>query len=146
MIAQRLSGDIRWVVVGSPAYLAKHGIPTHPHDLRAHQCLRIRLGDDSIYQWEFEKAGEDVAIDAPGAITFDETQFALSLVTRGAGLAYLPEASVSSLVANHELQIVLADWAPLGPGFHIYYSGRRQLPTALRLLIDLIKDMAPLGH
>jgi hypothetical protein len=33
----------------------------------------------------------------------------------------------------------------MGPGFHIYYPGRRQLPTGLRLLIDLIREMQPLG-
>jgi DNA-binding transcriptional LysR family regulator len=145
MIAQRLSRDIRWVVVGSAAYLEKHGTPRHPHDLLEHNCLRIRLGDDSIYQWEFEKDGEELGIDVPGAITFDETQFGLSLVSGGAGLAYLPEPSAASLVAGGELQIVLDDWAPFGAGFHIYYSGRRQLPTALRLLIELIREMCPLG-
>ncbi|UZK67759.1 LysR family transcriptional regulator [Sphingomonas sp. M1-B02] len=145
MIAQRLSPDIRWVVVASPAYLEKHGTPVHPRDLLEHRCLRIRLGDDSIYQWEFEKKAEELAIDAPGAITFDETQFALSLVRGGAGLAYLPEPSVASLVAGGELRTVLADWASIGPGFHIYYSGRRQLPTALRLLVELIREMRPLG-
>ena len=92
MVAQRLSGDIRWVVVGSPAYFDRHGVPSHPSDLHAHRCLRIRLGDDSIYHWEFEKDGEDVAIDVPGAITIDETQFALALVAgRGCG-GLLPAA------------------------------------------------------
>ena len=145
LIAQRLSGDIRWVVVGSPAYLEKHGTPRHPSDLLDHQCLRIRLGDGSIYDWEFEKAGEALAIAAPGAITFDQTQFGLNLIAGGLGLAYLPEPCVKPLVDGGDLRIVLDDWAPLGPAFHIYYSGRRQLPTALRLLVDLIREMRPLG-
>jgi hypothetical protein len=34
----------------------------------------------------------------------------------------------------------------MGSGFHIYYSGRRQLPTGLRLLIDLIREIRPLGQ
>lgn len=145
MIAQRLSPDIRWVVVGAPIYLEKHGTPTHPSQLVEHRCLRIRLGDGSIYHWEFDKDDETVALDVPGAITFDETQFGLSLARRGAALAYLPEPLVVSLVETGELQTVLADWTSPGPGFHIYYSGRRQLPTALRLLIDLIREMRPLG-
>lgn len=144
MIAQRLSPDIRWVVVGSDAYLEKHGTPMEPRDLLEHRCLRVRLGDDSIYRWEFEKDGREVVIDVPGAITIDETQFGLSLVRGGAGLAYLPKPCVTSLIDDGELRIVLEDWAPLGPGFHIYYSGRRQLPTALRLLTDLIREMHPL--
>ena len=145
MVAQRLSPDIRWVVVGSDAYLEKHGTPVHPNDLLEHHCLRIRLGDESIYRWEFEKDGQELAIDVPGAITFDQTQFGLSLIMRGAGLAYLPEPTLAPFVDSGALRIVLADWAPLGPGFHIYYSGRRQLPTALRLLVELVREMRPLG-
>src|ERR1700712_6016942 len=38
MVAQRLSGEIRWVVVGSPSYLERHGVPAHPRDLTEHRC------------------------------------------------------------------------------------------------------------
>jgi DNA-binding transcriptional LysR family regulator len=145
MVAQRLSGDIRWVVVGSPAYLDRHGAPSHPRDLSEHRCLRLRLGDESIYHWEFEKDGEEIAIDVPGAITLDQTQFALDLAAAGTALAYLPEPSVMPLVKQGRLRPVLGEWASMGPGFHIYYPGRRQLPTGLRLLIDLIRELQPLG-
>lgn len=144
MIAQALSGPIRWVVVGSPAYLACFGVPDHPHALVDHRCLGFRLGDDSIYRWEFEKDGEVLAVDAPGPITLDGTDFALGLAVGGAGLAYVPEPCAAPLVARDALRVVLADWAPMGPGFHVYYSGRRQLPTGLRLLIDLIRELRPL--
>ena len=100
MIAQRLSGPVRWVVVGSPDYLECRGIPTHPHDLLQHRCLRIRLGDDTIYHWEFERGDEEVAVDPPGPITFDETQFALELINGGAGLAYLPAPCAAPLIAQ----------------------------------------------
>lgn len=145
MIAQRLSADIRWVVVGAPSYLERYGVPHHPRDLLAHQCLRVRLGDDSIYRWEFDKDGEEIAFNVPGAITIDDAHFALSLTIRGAALAYLPEPFVAPLIERGELRLVLEDWASMGSGFHIYYSGRRQVPTGLRLLIDLIREMRPLG-
>jgi DNA-binding transcriptional LysR family regulator len=145
MVAQRLSRDIRWVVVGSPDYLDRHGVPSHPSSLSEHRCLRLRLGDESIYHWEFEKDGEEIAIDVPGAITLDQTQFALDLAAAGTALAYLPEPSVGPLVEQGRLRPVLNEWASIGPGFHIYYPGRRQLPTGLRLLIDLIRELQPLG-
>jgi DNA-binding transcriptional LysR family regulator len=145
MIAQRLSSDIRWVAVASPAYLERFGIPEHPSDLLSHRCLRIRLGNDRLYDWEFEKHGEALALDVPGPITIDDTQFALDLASGGAALGYFPEPRVAPRIARGELRIVLEDWAPLGPGFHIYYSGRRQLPTGLRLLIDFIREKRPLG-
>ena len=145
MVAQRLSADLRWVVVGAPFYLDRRGTPDHPRDLLAHPCLRIRLGDERLYRWEFERAGEQFALDVPGAVTIDNTQFAISLAAAGGGLAYLPEPCISPLVARGELRVVLPDWAPIGAGFHIYYPGRSQLPTGLRLLIDLIREMRPLG-
>jgi DNA-binding transcriptional LysR family regulator len=40
---------------------------------------------------------------------------------------------------------VLEEWASMGPGFHIYYPERQQLPTGHRLLIDLIRELQPLG-
>jgi len=145
MIAQRLSGDIRWVVVASAAYLGRHGEPTHPRDLAAHRCLRFRLGDDSVYNWEFERGDEEIAVAAPGSIMIDSTAFALSLAAQGAGLAYVPEPCVRDAVARGDLRTVLDDWSPVGPGFHIYYPGRRQLPTGLRLLIEHIREQRPLG-
>lgn len=145
MVAQRLSRDIRWVVAGSPTYLARHGTPAHPRDLIGHRCLRIRLGDESVYHWEFEKDGEEIAVDVPGAITLDQTQLMIDLAAAGTALAYLPEPIVAPLLETGRLSRVLSDWSSMGAGFHIYYPGRRQLPTGLRLLIDLIREMQPPG-
>lgn len=145
MVAQRLSADIRWVVVGAPSYLDEHGTPTHPDDLMGHRCLRIRLGTGHLYNWELEKDGEEVAVAVPGAIIIDETRFALNLVERGVGLAYTSEPAVRAGVERGALRIVLEDWASFGPAYYMYYSSRRQLPVGLRLLIDLLREVKPLG-
>ena len=145
MVAQRLSGEIRWVVAGAPAYLARHGAPEHPSELHGHRCLNFRLGDDRVYEWEFEKGGEALAIGVPSAVMIDNSEMATRMAADGVGLTYQPEPIVAGLVASGKLRIVLEDWAPTGPGFHIYYSSRRQVPTALRLLIDHIRALRPLG-
>lgn len=145
MVEQRLSADILWVVVGAPAYLERYGIPSHPADLLDHRCHRIRLGNDRIYHWDFERGAETLALDVPGAITIDDTPFALSLTIAGAGLSYLPEPCVRPFVSQGALRLVLEDWSSPGPGFHIYYPGHGQLPTGLRLLIRMIRELRPLG-
>ncbi|WP_188611977.1 LysR family transcriptional regulator [Chelatococcus reniformis] len=145
MIAQRLTPDFRWIVVGSPAYLERWGTPEHPSDLLRHRCLNIRLGNGRIYRWEFEKSGEAVAVTVPGAITIDQSAVARSLAISGTGLMYAPEQSVAPQLHSGTLRIVLADWAPGGAAFCIYYSSRRHLPTGLRLLIELIRELRPLG-
>ncbi|UAK23199.1 LysR family transcriptional regulator [Sphingomonas nostoxanthinifaciens] len=145
MVAQRLSADIRWLVAGTPAYLDRFGRPSHPNDLLAHRCLRFRLGDDSIYRWEFERNGEALSIAVPGTLTFDDSHIIVGALMRGAGLMYGPEPLLREMLDAGTLEEVLGDWAGPGPGFHIYYSSRRQVPTGLRLLIDLIRELRPLG-
>lgn len=146
MIAQRLSPDIRWVVAGSPGYLERYGVPRHPQDLLKHRCLRIRLGNDRMYDWEFEKDAQQLAIAVPGVITIDETRVGLSLLRHGAGLMYAPEPVITPMIDNGQVQRVLDDWSSLAPGFHMYYSSHRQLPMGLRLLIELIREVKPLGE
>lgn len=145
MIAQRLSADIRWLVVAAPSYLAHHGVPQHPDDLLRHRCIRVRVGDERIYRWEFERGEEEIVLDVPGSIIVDQGRVALNAVIGGAGLMYMPEPMAARLLAEGLLVTVLDDWTPMGPGFHIYFSGRRQVPPPLRLLIDLIREMRPLG-
>ncbi|MBL8659012.1 MAG: LysR family transcriptional regulator [Rhodospirillales bacterium] len=145
MVAQRVSADIRWVVAGAAAYLERFGAPRHPDDLLHHRCLRIRLGNDRVYQWEFEKDAEAISVDVPGAITLNETQTVISLALAGAALAYVPEACIAEHIATGRLQTMLDDWAPVGPAFHVYYTSRRQVPTGLRLLVELIRELRPLG-
>ena len=145
MIAQRLSADIRWVVAAAPGYLSRYGVPAHPEDLHNHRCLRIRLGNDQIYHWEFDRGDEHLVIDVPGSVTIDETGAAISFVRGGVGLLFAAEPVVAPYVASGELKLVLEDWATPGPGYYMYHPSRRQVPTGLRLLIDLIREMRPLG-
>ena len=57
---------------------------------------------------------------------------------------YVPEPSVARDIDIGTLRVVLDEWSPMGDGFHIYFSSRRQLPTGLRLLIDLMRRYGPL--
>src|SRR5215472_468477 len=51
MVAVRLSQPFRLVIVGSPAYLARHGAPKRPDDLRPHACLRLRRSNGALALW-----------------------------------------------------------------------------------------------
>lgn len=143
MVAQRLSPDIRWVAAASPAYLEQFGIPGTPEDLQQHRCIRIRLGNDQLYHWEFERDGEAMRIAVPGPVTVDESQASVGFGLSGAGVIYAAEPVIRRHLESGALRVVLGDWAPLGDGLHVYYPGRRQVPTALRLLIDLIREIDP---
>ncbi|MGF6209416.1 LysR family transcriptional regulator [Pseudomonas frederiksbergensis] len=145
MVSRRLSADIRWVVAAAPSYLERFGTPEHPDDLLNHRCISNRLGDDRVYRWELVRNGEAFQITVPTSVTVDQAETGLIAVLGGAGLMYFPEPLVEPYVKDGRLRLVLTEWAPLEDGFHIYYSSRRQLPTGLRLLIEFIREVRPLG-
>ena len=145
MIAQRLSPDIRWIAAASPDYLGRFGTPAAPQDLHTHRCIRIRLGNDQLYRWEFERQGEALALTTPGPLTVDASQVSIGLGLKGVGVIYGAEPVLRPHLKSGALTPVLEDWSTFGDGFHAYYSGRRQVPTGLRLLIGLIREIQPLG-
>jgi DNA-binding transcriptional LysR family regulator len=142
MIAIPILPTIRSVVVGAPAYFAGRKRPAAPADLLQHQCIRARMGTGKLYRWEFEKRGQAVLIDAPGALTLDESGLMLEAALAGAGLAYIGEASAAEHIAAGRLQVVLADWTQPYPGLSLYFAGRRHIPARLRALIALIRERA----
>ena len=145
MIALRLSADINWVAVATPAYLDRFSRPDHPRQLADHRCIRIRLGNDMVYDWEFERDGEAVTVETPGQLTVDNSHLALGLGLGSAGIIYAAEPTVREKLDSGALELVLPEWTSMGSGFHIYYSSRRLVPTGLRLLINLIREIQPTG-
>jgi DNA-binding transcriptional LysR family regulator len=145
MIAQRLSGNLRWVVAAAPAYLARFGTPKSPADLVRHRCIGVRLGDDRIYRWEFEGPDGEFAVPVASRITADDGRAMLAMALGGTGLVYGVEPLFAPFVASGALSLVLESWSTTGPGYELYYPSRRHVPTGLRALIDLIRELQPLG-
>ena len=142
MIAVPITGPIRSIVVGSPAYFAGRKPPRTPGDLAKHNCIRRRTGSGTIYRWEFEKRGENLTVDAPGQLTLDEEQLMLEAALAGQGLAYLSNVTTADAIGAGLLLPVLEDWSPQFPGLCLYYPSRRNMSARLRAFIDLIRQQA----
>lgn len=140
MIAVPIVPHIRSVVVGAPRYLDAVGEPKVPTDLLRHRCIRARLGSGKVYQWEFERRGEEMRIDVPGQLTLNTGALILEAALAGAGLAYLDDQAAAGHVSAGRLRTVLSDWTPPYPGLSLYFAGRRHIPSRLRALIDLIRE------
>jgi DNA-binding transcriptional LysR family regulator len=64
----------------------------------------------------------------------------LQACRHGAGLAMQPLYLVQDLLAQGELIAVLPDWQPASMGIHALYPSRRQLPLAMRSLLDFLQQ------
>jgi DNA-binding transcriptional LysR family regulator len=131
--------DQRFMVVASPAYLARHPRPETPQDLHAHNCVRLRSDwDGSIQPWTFENAGRRLEVVVDGSLVLNDWSLVVNAVLGGIGVGYAPELLVSSHVANGRLVRLLEDWCGHVSGVFLYYPSRRQMPGALRAFIDFL--------
>ena len=72
MVAMRVMGEARFVVVASPEYLARHSTPRTPQDLHDHNCIRNRLPNGAIFGWEFQKKGRSIHAKVDGTLIVDD--------------------------------------------------------------------------
>jgi DNA-binding transcriptional LysR family regulator len=139
MIAMRVIGEARFVVVASPEYLARCSPPRSPRDLQEHNCIRNRLPNGTIFGWEFQKKGRRVLAKIEGTLIVDDIDLSIQAVLGGVGLAYLLYDYIGPDVENGRLVALLEDWSPRLSGFFLYHSGVRQVTPPLRALIDFLK-------
>lgn len=138
MSAVRLTADFHSAVYGSQAYFARHPLPQTPADLKNHACIgRREITGGSLYRWEFENDGRQMAVPVSGPLVVDSVIMMTRLALEGIGLIYTAQSPEhNALVASGKLIRVLEDWSFTFPGFFLYYPGHRQLPAALKAVTD----------
>lgn len=86
MIAVPVSGDLRLVVVGSPAYFARRPKPTHPRDLVEHECINWHpTAHAPPYRWEFTEDGRDFAVYVRARVLTNDPAMNIRLARGGGG-------------------------------------------------------------
>ena len=139
MIAVRITDEWKTAIVGSAAYLAKHGKPKMPEDLLAHNCIRLRLPNGALLPWRFQKAGKVYDVAVSGSLILNETSLMAPAILDGVGLTQIPRAYVADAIAEGRVVSLLEEWQPSGAPFALYYPSRRQTPAALQALIDFLR-------
>ena len=139
MIAVRISPDIRFLIVCTPAYLEGKSEPLIPDDLLKHQCINMRLNSNGgMYTWEFERDGKSSKLRVNGQFAFNSPNQVLDATLDNFGFAYLPDTMVNKYLEADQLVCVLKEWSPLTPGLHLYYPSRRQHKLAFMLLLKAL--------
>jgi DNA-binding transcriptional LysR family regulator len=146
MTVVRLTPAFRFVVVGSPGYLARAGAPERPEDLRGHACLRQRRTNGAIALWRFVDGNQPVEVSVAGPLIAHDFPTLLGAALEGVGLAQVPEPLAKPAVGEDGLRHLLAPFAPTTPGVFLYHSGRRDVLPKLRAFIDHVKRVPLLSE
>jgi DNA-binding transcriptional LysR family regulator len=138
----RLTDEFRFVVVGAPEYLARHGTPRRPEDLLRHECITFRSATTgALYAWELERGRRNWRVPVRGGVVTNEPRLAVAMAEQGLGLAYTFEPAVSEQLRTGRLKTVLEPFAPTVPGFFLYYPSRAQSSPALRLFVEVAREL-----
>ncbi|MET0592984.1 MAG: LysR substrate-binding domain-containing protein, partial [Polyangiaceae bacterium] len=143
MVQVRLTNAFRFVVVGSPSYLARHGTPERPEDLLRHQCITFRSPTTSaLYAWELERGRRTWRVPVRGGVVTNDGGMNITLAEQGLGLTYASEPAVTEQLRTGRLKRVLEPFAPTVPGLFIFFPSRARRSAPLRLFIETAKELA----
>jgi DNA-binding transcriptional LysR family regulator len=143
MIAVRIVEGIHLTCVASPRYLDSHAAPRTPHDLRAHECVRVRTHwDGAIHPWEFREDGKPLEVVVQGRLIVDDLALALRAAVADAGIAYLGRPMSAPYTSDGRLVTLLEEWCSTLSGVYIYYPSRRQVPAPLEAFVAFARRTA----
>jgi DNA-binding transcriptional LysR family regulator len=137
LVAQTI-GEVRRVVVATPAFLRRHGTPKHPRDLQQANCIRIlspRTG------WgDFQENGRIFQVPVGGNLEFNHVWPAVQACAEGAGFGMFFSYQVEPLLARKALRVVLEDFELPARPISIVYPHARLLPARTRAFIDFARQ------
>jgi DNA-binding transcriptional LysR family regulator len=139
LVAMRLA-PCPTALVGSPAYIRRHGMPATPADLASHQGLGYSILR-APNEWRFRgEKGRWVTVTMKSAIRCNN-DFALKQFTLdGLGLAYFPRFFVEGELASGRLVQVLADHPGPDLAINAVYETRRHVLPKLRAFLDFLRE------
>jgi DNA-binding transcriptional LysR family regulator len=140
--------ESRAVLLASPGYLARRGVPEHPGELSRHDCL-LYLRDGGAPAWSFERrerrarAPERVSVPVRGPLRANNSEVLREAAAAGMGLGLLPDFTAWSGAGSQELVPVLPQWRPVG-----FFGERLQAirpwsprtPRAVQCVIDHLRE------
>lgn len=136
LVAQPV-GRIRRLVVASPAWLRRHGVPSHPKDLLQANCVRVT---DQGPNWgPFNDQGRQLRLPISGNLEFNQIAPAVDACAAGIGPGSFFSYQVAHFVKNKQLRIILENFEPPPRPISVVYPHARLLPVRARVFIDWIR-------
>jgi DNA-binding transcriptional LysR family regulator len=137
MVAVRVGGDVKRVVVASPRYLAAHPRVDEPADLAKHRIVTTtHFGHDT---WVFPPlAGSSIArsVHFKPRLVVNSVRAALAAAVDGHGITRLYTYHVAERVQDGSLKVILSDAEPLALPVHLVMPQGRMSAPKVRAFVD----------
>lgn len=142
-LMSQAAAKMRQVVVASPAFLKRSGLPRHPRELAQHNCMRY--GDQT--KWSFVDGDRMLQVTVRGDFTCNLTMPIVAACAAGRGFGRFLAYQVAAELRAKALRVVLAEFELPPKSVSIVYPSARLLPRRIRGFVDWLKhglrEMAP---
>lgn len=128
LIVRRVNAVVERIVVASPDYLQRHGTPTSPDDLVAHQCI-----GGSQTTWPLRAGGR---VPVGGRLNATSSRLLQKAVVAAVGLAFLPVPLIRDALNSGALVPVMPEVIGDSLGVSIVFADRKYIDPKVRVFID----------
>ena len=132
---------MQFALCAAPAYIAQHGKPTYPRDLKQHECLGFAYGSTRD-RWRFLGPEGQEDIEVKCRLVANNGQALLALACAGLGILMQPKSLVREALAAGSLVSLMPDYGIPERPLHILYAPDRRVTPKLRSFLDFaVKKM-----
>jgi DNA-binding transcriptional LysR family regulator len=135
-LVARHVGEMRRIVVASPAYLKRHGEPKTPQAIAAHQTIQFGTAE-----WRFVEDGREFRLNITPRFSTNGADAAIRHAEEGGGLTRVLAYQAADAVKRGRLKIVLEKFEQPALPIHIVYPTSRLLSAKVRSFIDLVVEI-----
>jgi DNA-binding transcriptional LysR family regulator len=140
-VARKL-GDLSFVLVASPAYLARRGWPASPADLVQHDWLVLQTRARPITVFELlpeNGSGAPHVLRIEGRVTSTNQNSLQQLCVAGLGVAMMGRPDIEAELSDGSLVPVLPGWRLADMGIYAITPQRDQQPAKVRHAIEVLR-------
>src|SRR5436853_4342141 len=137
LVARRICAMPRHTVA-SPAYLKRHGRPTHPMHLAQHRCLGYSyLSNPGVWHYTSSK-GEQASVRPAGPLRVNNGEALMPALLAGLGIADLPDFIVGDAIASGAVEVILKNWKQPEGAVHLVTPPGGPRPARVEVLADFL--------
>jgi DNA-binding transcriptional LysR family regulator len=133
--------DVNAILVASPAYVEKHGLPTTIEELGNHNVLGLPLGE--VRSLRLTSGKEEVEVGTWARFSCNDPLTNLEFADRGFAIAPISALVAARRVASGELMHVLPKYRLADqPSVYALYAGRTALSPKISVFLDFLIELA----
>lgn len=131
------------ILVASPAYVQRRGVPQTPADLAQHDCLRHKTPNGRHRHWRMwheREPGLTEEVEARPMLLTNHPDTLLRAALDGAGITEVTMEMVTSYLMRGELVRVLQPWITVRLGIYAALPSRKFIPQRSRVFLDHLME------